>query len=352
MSSPIFISYRRDDSSASAGRIFDRLTAKYSRDQIFMDVDSLEPGVDFADVIESTVASCYVLIAVIGKRWLAVSDDQGNRRLDNPDDFVRLEIATALTRKVRVIPILVDGASMPQAKDLPDDLRPLARLNAVEVNHSRFGTDLERLTPAIERALKEADAKLKPSLEQRRRRARRRRHHHKRYQRKLIAPEKPQSDLDGPLPMVKVQFGILDPHKFEAHKVVYVRVSLENAGTKSVRNPKITVHYSEPGIVHLKENSAWNRVLGSLGLYPLNPRILEANLTIRPGEGVEVLPIQYLLSRFQQVGIRCQTLMDDERPIQSGVAISIDEVPASGWKEKLGEENFFPVLTPCLGFGS
>ncbi|MGC2577178.1 MAG: toll/interleukin-1 receptor domain-containing protein, partial [Terrimicrobiaceae bacterium] len=113
MKGQIFINYRRDDSSASAGRIYDRLNSHFASNHILMDVDNLDPGVDFVDAIEESVGSCDVLIAVIGKHWLISSDEEGRRRLDNPEDFVRIEIATALKRGVRVIPVLVDGALMP-----------------------------------------------------------------------------------------------------------------------------------------------------------------------------------------------------------------------------------------------
>jgi hypothetical protein len=153
MSGPIFISYRRDDSSASAGRLYDGLKRHFASNQIFMDVDSLDLGVDFIEAIEEGVGSCDVLIAVIGKSWLISSDEEGRRRLDNPEDFVRIEIATALKRNIRVIPVLVDGASMPRSGDLPDDLKSLIRRNALEVSHNRFRTDSERLLVAVERAL-------------------------------------------------------------------------------------------------------------------------------------------------------------------------------------------------------
>jgi tetratricopeptide (TPR) repeat protein len=157
MSSQIFISYRRDDSSASAGRLYDRLLVRLPNNHIFIDVD-LDPGIDFVAAIEGSVGSCDVLIAVIGKRWLLSSDEEGKRRLDNTEDFVRVEIATALKRNIRVIPILVDGASMPRSNDLPDDLKPLARRNALEVSHNRFNADLGRLVVAIEAVLKKAEA--------------------------------------------------------------------------------------------------------------------------------------------------------------------------------------------------
>ena len=146
-----------------------------------------------------------------------------------------------------------------------------------------------------------------------------------------------------PAPMLRVTFGIGDPYRSEAYKVVYVRVMLENVGKKSVKNPKVHVHYSDPGIVELAENPVWKKVPGT----GLNPRILETDRTIRPGESLEVLPIQYPLARFREIGVHCKLLMDDESPFQSGVTISVDEVPQNGWNEKLGQENFFPVLHPC-----
>jgi hypothetical protein len=158
MSGQIFISYRRDDSSASAGRLYDRLLVRLPKSQIFIDVD-LDPGIDFVEEIEINVSSCAVLVAMIGKRWLLSSDEEGKRRLDNPEDFVRLEIATALKRKIRVMPVLVDGASMPRSSDLPDDLKLLARRNALEVSHNRFNADFDRLVTAIEKVLQQLEPK-------------------------------------------------------------------------------------------------------------------------------------------------------------------------------------------------
>lgn len=112
-SSGIFISYRRADSDYPAGWLFERLAEHFGRARVFKDVDSLQPGDDFAEVITTAVSSCSALVAVIGERWLTITDEYGRRRLDNPEDFVRLEIEAALTRGVRVIPVLVNGAGMP-----------------------------------------------------------------------------------------------------------------------------------------------------------------------------------------------------------------------------------------------
>jgi len=156
MSGQIFISYRREDSSAWAGRLYDRLHDRFPQNGIFMDVDNLPPGVDFVEALKTSVGACDVQVVVIGKHWLMVRDEKRRRRLYNPEDFVRLEIATALKRAIPVIPVLVEGASMPRPGDLPDDLKPLVRRNALEVSHARFRTDSERLIRAVEQALETA----------------------------------------------------------------------------------------------------------------------------------------------------------------------------------------------------
>jgi len=105
----IFISYRRVDSAGYAGRIYDRLAARFGEDAVFMDVDDIPAGLDFVDVLQNAVQSCDALAALIGPNWLDARDDAGVRRVDNPEDFVRVEIAAALERDIRVIPVLVDG---------------------------------------------------------------------------------------------------------------------------------------------------------------------------------------------------------------------------------------------------
>ena len=157
MSGRILINYRRDDSLGSAGRLYDRLVDHLSREKVFMDVDAIEPGVDFVEVIERAIGNCDVFVAVIGPDWLTITDDEGRRRLENPDDFVRLEIAAALERDIRVIPVLVKEATMPRTVDLPDNLKSLARRNAIEISHTRFDTDADRLIRAIERAIEQVE---------------------------------------------------------------------------------------------------------------------------------------------------------------------------------------------------
>src|SRR5271166_4630830 len=158
MSGQIFISYRREESHWSARSLNDRLSASFGPKQTFMDIDAIALGEDFVRAIETTVAKCDVLIAVIGNNWLTSKDDQGGRRLDNPEDFVRMEIATALKREIRVIPVLVDGAPMPRSTDLPDDLKPLVRRNALQVSIAGFDDDYRRLVAAIEQVLEKSAA--------------------------------------------------------------------------------------------------------------------------------------------------------------------------------------------------
>src|SRR3954452_25445853 len=159
----IFISYRREETAYAAGWLFNRLADRFGRDQVFKDVDSIDLGDDFVAVITRAVGSTDVLLALIGDTWLTVSDDHGVRRLEDPDDFVRLEIEAALTRNIRVIPILVDGASMPGDEELPPSLAPLARRQALELSPSRFDFDTGRLLEVLDKTLAEVrQAESKP----------------------------------------------------------------------------------------------------------------------------------------------------------------------------------------------
>ena len=128
----VFISYRREDSAAYAGRLFDILSAEFGADNTFMDVDDIKGGDDFTTVIERKLGMSDALVAVIGEHWLTVTEPNGGRRLDNPNDFVRIEIAKALERGIRVIPVLVGGATLPHPSDLPDNLKALCERQAVE----------------------------------------------------------------------------------------------------------------------------------------------------------------------------------------------------------------------------
>jgi TIR domain len=147
-SSRIFVSYRREDATAYAGRLYDVLGSEFPA-QVFMDLDTLEPGVDFAQRIEESVGSVDVLVAVIGRGWVTAVDRDGNRRLDDPDDWVRLEIAEALRRNIRVIPVLVGGASMPELEELPDDLAGLRRRNGLVISDLEWRAGTDRLVTTV-----------------------------------------------------------------------------------------------------------------------------------------------------------------------------------------------------------
>lgn len=149
--SRIFVSYRRDDARGDAGRLTDNLKLHFGDKQIFRDVEAIEAGVDFVEAINSAVSQCAVLLAIIGPNWLRLTDSQGRRRLDDPNDFVRLEIAAALQRNIRVVPVLVGGAVMPKAEDLPPGLETLARRQAHELSDGRWDFDVGQLIETLER---------------------------------------------------------------------------------------------------------------------------------------------------------------------------------------------------------
>ena len=147
----IFISYRRrGDSAGFAARLTDRLVGHFGAGRCFRDIEDIESGTDFVQAIEDAVGSCEVMIVVIGTDWLTLKDGSGRRRLDNPEDFVRLEVAAGLRRGIRVVPVLVAGATMPAADALPDDLKPLARRQAHEMTDLRWDYDVSQLLATIE----------------------------------------------------------------------------------------------------------------------------------------------------------------------------------------------------------
>ena len=149
----LFISYRRSDAGPYARLLQVQFAKRLPGTPVFMDLDSIEAGTDFAEAIKAGVNSCRVLVALIGPKWLDLRDKEGRRRLDNPDDYVRLEIRSALERRVRVIPVLIDGTEMPQRRQLPDDLSKLATLNALQMGYDRYEYDETRLITAIKKAI-------------------------------------------------------------------------------------------------------------------------------------------------------------------------------------------------------
>jgi hypothetical protein len=145
----IFINYRREDTLATAGRLHDRFAAAFGDKNIFMDVEHIPAGEDFVKHLRDQVSACQVLLALVGPHWLEIRDATGKRRIDHPEDFVRIEISSALNRDIRVIPVLVDGASMPKVDELPEDLRALSTRHAVELRNTQFHSDAERLVERV-----------------------------------------------------------------------------------------------------------------------------------------------------------------------------------------------------------
>jgi hypothetical protein len=149
----IFVSYRREDSEGHAGRIRDRLAQEFGPDLLFMDVDSIKLGANFVKALREEVSKCDALLALIGPDWLVAKDRDGKRRLDDPNDFVRIEIASALQRDIPVIPILLQGARIPESKDLPPDLTELTLRNGLEVRHASFQGDMDKLIRGLKAQL-------------------------------------------------------------------------------------------------------------------------------------------------------------------------------------------------------
>jgi len=145
----IFISYRRNDAEGEAGRLFDDLAARFSEKSVFMDVDAIKPGYDFRKAIDESIDGCSVLLAIIGPTWYTARNQAGEFRLEQENDFVRLEIGSALRRRIPVIPVLVRGTKMPTAEELPVDLKDLAYRNAVELTHARWKSDVQLLISAL-----------------------------------------------------------------------------------------------------------------------------------------------------------------------------------------------------------
>src|SRR5262249_113167 len=158
--SKIFMSYRRDDVGGYAHAVCSQLVHHFSKDRVFMDVDTIEPGVDFVTVIEETLRDSDVLVALIGERWAGM-DNQGKSRLDDPRDYVRLEISTAPGLVIRVIPVLFNGVTMPSAERMAGPLESRSRRNGFEIRHTRFNRDMELLITAVRKVLDTAEERRK-----------------------------------------------------------------------------------------------------------------------------------------------------------------------------------------------
>jgi hypothetical protein len=149
MMTSVFVSYRRDDSAGETGRLADALAARFGGDQVFRDLDDISAGSDFAGVIDQALAQADTLLVVIGRSWLDARHPSGARRLDDPQDLVRLEIESALKRGIRIVPVQVQGAAIPALDRLPESLRPMMRFQAHELSEPRWSFDVDRLIETI-----------------------------------------------------------------------------------------------------------------------------------------------------------------------------------------------------------
>ena len=157
----IFISYRRDDARDVTGRIYDRLKARFGEGAIFTDVDKIPLGIDFRIKLDENVSQCKIFLAVIGDKWLSAKDAEGRPRLNDPMDFVRIEIESALERNIPVIPLLVQGTQMPSADQLPESIKELAFRNGTPIRHDPdFHKDMTRLIDSVEQYLGQAEKKI------------------------------------------------------------------------------------------------------------------------------------------------------------------------------------------------
>lgn len=159
----IFINYRRKDSAPYAGRLYDRLVNHFGRDHVFIDIDQIELGKEFDKVIREKLAAVQAAVVLIGTHWLDIDNANQQRRLDDPGDWVRLEIDELLKRDIHVIPVLVGGAAMPQSTQLPECLASLTRRNALEISDHRFHTDADKLIKALEKIM-DVPASRQPEL--------------------------------------------------------------------------------------------------------------------------------------------------------------------------------------------
>src|ERR1700745_142576 len=140
--STVFISYRREITAGEARALYNDLAERLGKNSVFMDVDSIALGRDFRSALQDTLASCDLMLVLIGRNWADVKDEDGRMRLENPGDFVRLEIEAALRRDIVVMPVLMQGAHMPTAEQLPTEIKDLAYRNGFELSHTRWESDI------------------------------------------------------------------------------------------------------------------------------------------------------------------------------------------------------------------
>jgi len=163
--SSIFISYRRVGALVHARALFERLRHEFGPNEVFIDLEGVDYGLDFIDILNEQLNGCQVMLAVIDPQWATATDRRGRRRIDREFDYVRVEIVTALGRGIRTVPVLIDGAEMPDASDLPEPLRPLTRRNALILDFNRFDAEISRLIGVIRKILAAPSPALRVPIE-------------------------------------------------------------------------------------------------------------------------------------------------------------------------------------------
>jgi hypothetical protein len=151
--SGIYLSYRRRESAAYAGRLYDHLSHHFGAGSVFMDIGGIGRGQDFGRAIESALSACEIVLVLIGKTWASCTGPDGGRRLDDARDWVRLEVAAALRRDILVVPVLIEGAALPEAASLPEELRPLCQRNTSELSDLRWLYDVGELVKDLEKVV-------------------------------------------------------------------------------------------------------------------------------------------------------------------------------------------------------
>lgn len=263
----IFVCYRRDDPDGHTGRLGDYLHARFGDKNVFMDVEKVRPGQDFTKVIDEALAKCEVLLAVIDQAWLTRVDENGQRRLDNPADYVRLEIITAFRRRLGIIPVVLPGARMPQKEELPEELRELSITNAVifSAQPGHWKHDAGELARAAVELAAERREKLRKEEERRRREERQKASLLKKVLLRVL------DFISLPLIIVPVAWVLYSQATVKKSEIPLVRVEkpkgafqmrLENVGVEAT--PTRSVTFSEPFYVgkHQVTQREWKDLMG------------------------------------------------------------------------------------------
>ena len=291
----IFISYRRQETAYPAAWLYERVAAHFGREQVFKDVDSIKLGDDFAQVIANAVGSCDVLLALIGDRWLTINDEDGRRRLEDPDDFVRLEIETALERDIRVIPVLFEGARLPRVGELPASLAKLVRRQALELSPSRFDADISKLLRVLDTTLAEEQARREQAAVAREAEAQAQREAEARATREAEEQaryEKLERSPKLKLSQTVVDFGSLAVNEKSPSKIVFIK-NVSGGQLKPVARTAehwISLEQSDEGLQISIDTSA--------------PAILEGVVTVESEGGRDTIAVRAKIEQRSDTTIR------------------------------------------------